>query len=134
DVRQVVVVDLQQGDVGGGIATDDLRIDVVPAVAVLVGAVVHLHLAGTFDDVVVGENVAVRRNDEAGTAGDLLPLIVLLVRSGTAAAPARWIGEEKLEWVDTLRPASQVAGSDHFGRSDGDDGRHHARGDIGERR
>ena len=37
-------IDLEQSDVGGRIAADDLRLDGVAAVAVLVGAAVHLDL------------------------------------------------------------------------------------------
>ena len=86
NVRQRLAgVDLQESDVGGRVAADDLGVDGVAAGAVLVGAVVHLHLAGAFDDVVVGEDVAVGRNDEARAAGDLLVLVVIVARDCVAA-------------------------------------------------
>src|SRR5205807_5113701 len=77
-------LDFQESDVGGRIAADDLRIARVAAVAVLVRAPVHLHFAGAFDDMVVGDDVAVGRNDEARSAGDLLALVIFLRRAVAA--------------------------------------------------
>ena len=82
-------VDLQQGDVGGRVAADDLGRDGASAVAVLVGAEVDLDLAGAFDDVVVGQDVAVGRDDEAGAAAALAPLVIffrLLLLAARAGA------------------------------------------------
>ena len=47
------------------------------AVAVLVGAVVHLDLRGVFDDVVVGEDEAVLAVDDESRAGRACNLIAL---------------------------------------------------------
>src|SRR5207244_2533512 len=82
--------------------SNDRGVGGVAAVAVLVRSVMDLNLAGVLDDVVVGQDVAVRRDDESGTAGDLLPLVVFVVRGllpAGAALLAR-VREEELERID----------------------------------
>ena len=64
--HQVVVhergVEAQDGHIGGAVAADDLDVD-GPAVAED-----HVHLHRVLDDVVVGEDVAARVEDDAGAA------------------------------------------------------------------
>jgi hypothetical protein len=62
DGGEVAPLDLEHGDVGGRVAADDLRVEHA--------AVLHrdLHPVGAFDDVVVREDVAVARDDEARAA------------------------------------------------------------------
>ena len=61
-VGQVLLVDLDDGDVGRRIAADDLRLELALVVQR------DRHLVGVGDDVVVREDVAVVRDDEAGAA------------------------------------------------------------------
>src|SRR4051794_1942359 len=137
--QRLAGLDLEEGDVGGRIAADDLRIARVAAIAVLVGAPMHLHLARAFDDVIIGDDVAVRRNDEAGSAGDLLALVVFIgravaVRTALAVALAR-AREEELERIAAERTLlAEIGGFDDFGRRDRDDGRHDAGRHVGEGR
>ena len=57
---QVVGVDLEHGEVGAGIGADDLGLELPPVEQP------HRHLVGAVHHVIVGEDVAVLADDEAG--------------------------------------------------------------------
>ena len=65
--RQSGRVDLQHGDVGRRIGADDARRELASIQQP------HGHLRGAVDDVIVREDVAVLRHDEAGARCDLMP-------------------------------------------------------------
>ena len=81
DGRQVLGVDLEHGHVGVGIGADDLRLELPPVEQA------HGDLLGALDHVVVGQDVAVGRDDEPGAAA-LLDL-GLLAEAGEEALHAR---------------------------------------------
>ena len=65
DHRQLVEVDLEDGDVRFGVAADRPRLGAAPV------AEQHLDIVGALDHVVVGEQVAGRRDDHARAEADL---------------------------------------------------------------
>src|SRR5207248_7865904 len=111
--QRLARIDFEQRDVRRRIAADDLGRNRVSAASVLIGAEVHVHFRRALHDVVVGQNVAVWRDDEARTAAALGVLIIAaigtLLTSGPSASLSLRIGKEKLEGIDAEAAASQVA-------------------------
>ena len=94
----------------------------------------HFDFRSVFDDVIVRQDVAVGRDDEAGTAAELaLLVVILLIRRAAAALIAR-IGEEEIERIDPRAAFAHLARLDDLGRGDRDDGGHDASRDVRERR
>jgi hypothetical protein len=124
------MVDLQEGDVGLGIGTDDLGGDGL--------AVIHddFDLYGILHDVVVGDDVAVRGDQEAGS----LALEHGLRSSRTTewrTVAARHIPEEPLEGAAFERVgaiARAEIGRLHGAHFDRNDSVTHARDEVGEAR
>ena len=88
DGGKVLGVDLDDGDVRGRVGADDGGVELLVVVRG------HRDLGGAGDDVVVGDDVAVRPDDDAGAAALGLPGL------GLAEAVAVAEAEEVLERVD----------------------------------
>ncbi len=90
DLRQVFRFDLQQRDIGTLVDADHLGLE-FPLVGQL-----DVHLVGTVDDMRIGDEIAIARDDETGTDGLLLQLAL-----GRAAWP-RNLAEAPEELVERV--------------------------------
>ncbi len=89
-------VDLDDGDVGLGVDADDVGGTAVLGVAVGIGGELDVDLVGLVDDVVVGDDVAARIDDEAGAEGLALAAALVAVIAALAALAAEEAVEEVL--------------------------------------
>ena len=87
-------VDLDDGDVGLGVDADDVGGTAVVGRVVGIGGELDVDLVGLVDDVVVGDDVAARVDDEAGAEG-----FALVAAGAVIAAIATLAAEEAVEEV-----------------------------------
>ncbi len=88
---------LDDGDVGLGIDADDSRGAALEALSIVgIAGELDVDLVGLVDDVIVGDDVAARVNDEAGA--ESLALAAYAVK-GSSLSPPPWPAEELVEEV-----------------------------------
>ena len=89
-------VNLDDGDVGLGVAADDRSLEFAPRFAER-----DFHLVGVFDDMVVGQNVAVGRDNDTraeallGWSGTAAPAALILVGHTEETAELRVVEERR---------------------------------------
>ena len=142
--QRLLRLDLQECKIGARVGADDLGVNLLLVIEA------HLHLGGAVDDVVVGDDVAVSRNDEAGAGRLTRPLlhrVALAIRHVFEELVQRVIvGETRdaLERTSARTSAGSTRGTrtavataigdlDLVRRRDGNDSRLHAIDYIGER-
>src|SRR5262249_31799746 len=115
DARQLAFwFDLEQRDVGLGVLTDELRLELLP------GRELHVDVVGAVDDVTVGDDVAAVVDHESGAETALLRR-----RLAPTEALPEILAEELLErvltaWIRTTRGTTRNV----LGGVDVDDCRH----------